>query len=208
MPLCSFNWRFQMEISVLEGMASHRFKMIQTVLSIQRGVLGTWDQKPCQTCQGWPTKDVLPNRSLETCGRVRIQHDATSFNEYASSYSLLFWGAFLMPGICAIWIHLDSVCFPGFVVRPSNAELRQLHMLNGPDMDKSNVQQGIRLGSFRQSRNVFFRILHGFLCFSQWCLRCGNACIWSSTMRQPLPRLLQRFWGHPMPVVCDSCRLK
>ena len=71
MPLCSFNWRFQMEISVLEGMASHRFKMIQTVLSIQHGVLGTWDQKPCQTCQGWPTKDVLPNRSLETCGRVR-----------------------------------------------------------------------------------------------------------------------------------------
>lgn len=138
----------------------------------------------------------------------RIQHDATSFNEYASSYSLLFWGAFLMPGICAIWIHLDSVCFLGFVVRPSNAELRQLHMLNGPDMDKSNVQQGIPLGSFRQSRNVFFRILHVFLCFSQWCLRCGNACIWSSTMRQPLPRLLQRFWGHPMPVVCDSCRLK
>lgn len=127
---------------------------------------------------------------------TEIQHDATSFNEYASSYSLLFWGAFLMPGICAIWIHLDSVCFPGFVVRPSNAELRQLHMLNGPDMDKSNVQQGIPLGSFRQSRNVFFRILHGFLCFSQWCLRCGNACIWSSTMRQPLPRLLQRFWGH------------
>ena len=95
----------------------------------------------------------------------RIQHDATSFNEYASSYSLLFWGAFLMPGICAIWIHLDSVCFPGFVVRPSNAELRQLHMLNGPDMDKSNVQQGIRLGSFRQSRNVFFRILHVFYVF-------------------------------------------
>ena len=70
-----------------------------------------------------------------------------------------------MPGICAIWIHLDSVCFPGFVVRPSNAELRQLHMLNGPDMDKSNVQQGIRLGSFRQSRNVFSGVSMVFYVF-------------------------------------------